>query len=194
MCVWCAVWCVCRAKVVKHNQKLKQKQKDQKLQRALEASDGDKKAKKKRNAAAAALPSLVSGESLDDDVYRDQGFVRPRLLILCPFRHTARKIVDMMAQILGPNTSISGYDKFEVDYADPNDEDDPFAIYNEHKRKNAKRQRGPIQKPADWDAVFKGNVDDDFKVGGIDGAQRSRFDAGWLTTCLCLCLCPCVAM
>lgn len=148
------------------NQKLKQKQRDLKLQKAQEETEnnGDKKNKKKRSAAA-ALPMAM--DNVDEDVYRDQGFVRPRLLILCPFRHTARKIVEMMMQILGPNTSVSGLEKFESDYADPTDEDDPFAIYNEQdprKKKNPKRQRGPIQKPADWEAVFKGNVDDDFKV------------------------------
>jgi hypothetical protein len=208
-----------RAKVLRHNQKLKQKKRDQLLLQAIsndeEMTDKvtnaeedeskpkvSKKNEKKRkrnqsenmakiadplsttnnssttskntNSTLPRLDEMHSGEY--DDVYRDQGFVRPRLLILCPFRHTARKIIDMMIRILGPNTSISNYEKFQEEYADPIEDDpndekqlDPYnyQLYKQQKKRQERQQtssHGPVKKPADWEAIFKGNMDDDFKV------------------------------
>lgn len=213
---------------MQHNKKLKQKQRDNALHKAtaaLQAADEDElvegtllskkdkaakannnissnKSKKRKAPEISSSASIAAAKTqLDDaqdDVYRDQGFVRSRLLILCPFRHTARKIVDHIISILGPNSSVSNYEKFSVEYADPEDDEEPFKVEeddededededeqggingedNEQKKKKkqqklqkkkkaARKQRGPIQKPADWDAVFKGNVDDDFKVSVV---------------------------
>lgn len=51
----------------------------------------------------ARLRELKESGQLDDaaiDKFRDQGLVRPKVLILCPFRKTAMRIVDMMTRLL----------------------------------------------------------------------------------------------
>lgn len=87
----------------------------------------------------------------DNDAMRDQGFCRPRILILCPFRGTALRIVQQIRDILGENTSISGWDKLKDEFSAP-DEDE---------------EDGPdSKKPEDWKELFaKQNIDDDFKMG-----------------------------
>jgi hypothetical protein len=59
--------------------------------------------------------------------------------------------MEKIVKILGPNTSISGLEKFNNEYTDPDEvEEDEDDIKN--------------RKPDDWKALFKGNIDDDFKV------------------------------
>ena len=148
-----------RAKVVKHNDKLKRKAKDQKLTAALNLLEDDsfpsehQKSRKSKKLKQVEPPSSITARNDDgeeNDAMRDQGFTRPRLLILCPFRSSAKFVVTMLLKILGENTSISGLEKFDLEFADPDDSEDEGG-------KKASR-------PADWDALFKGNMDDDFKV------------------------------
>ena len=111
----------------------------------------------------------------------DQGFVRPRVLILCPYRGVALKIVDKIRTILGENTTVANLDKFHeefgsVDYGDGDnsdtDSDSDSDNNNDNnngegkKEKNKKKKKkGPPPRPADWNADFQQNVDDDFKLG-----------------------------
>jgi hypothetical protein len=157
-----------RAKVVKHNQKLKKKLRDSIIANAVakqnDIESGGKNKKKAKRAAAQSTPVDVSAamgavtsttlldndEPVDEsgDASRDQGYCRPRVLILCPFRGTALRIVKGMCDILGENTSISGLEKFESEYSSP--EEDGIS---------------PIsKKPEDWKHLFDQNIDDDFKV------------------------------
>lgn len=56
----------------------------------------------------ARLRELKESGQLDDaaiDRYRDQGLVRPKVLILCPFRKTAMKVVDTITRLLFGNDS-----------------------------------------------------------------------------------------
>ena len=39
-------------------------------------------------------------------------FTRPRVLILCPFRGTAKAIIDKLIHLMGPNTSVAGEIRF----------------------------------------------------------------------------------
>lgn len=84
-------------------------------------------------------------------VLQDQGFTRPRILILCPFRSSARRIVQALVSAFGELTSVSGQDKFNEEFGRPEDEEEE----QEHGK----------SKPADWKAIFEDNVDDDFKMG-----------------------------
>lgn len=97
------------------------------------------------------LKSVESIDALELDVYRDQGFTRPRLLILCPLRSTVMRIVKLIKVILGENTSFSGLDKFEIDFGESSDDGD----------ENTTTKK---EKPLDWHNLFEGNIDDDFKV------------------------------
>lgn len=143
-----------RAKVIRHNQKLKKKLQNS-LVAAAVASDGANKSAKKKNKTAA--PVAAEATNADDaEVMRDQGFCRPRLLILCPYRSTALRIVQAIRAILGENTSISGWDKLVDEYSPPPDDDDD------------KADQAGSRKPEDWKALFhQQNVDDDFKVNSL---------------------------
>ena len=113
----------------------------------------------------------------------DQGFVRPRTLILCPFRGVAMRVIQQLADVFGPNTTVGGEEKFADEYGAPDfsDDDDDDEEEDEHededegaggsgsleakeKKKQKKRTRRP-KPPADWRADFRQNVDDDFKIG-----------------------------
>lgn len=91
---------------------------------------------------------ILKEESINDREFRDQGFTRPRLLILCPFRSSVNKIIQTIVSICGENTSISGMEKFQAEY-----------INGDAEESSSKKE-----KPLDWHAIFEGNIDDDFKV------------------------------
>lgn len=162
-----------RAKVVRHNEKLRKKKRSQAfLQSSGNDSNGeeeekiDVQLKKKQNNKRKSKVEPVPENDVDienDERLRDQGYCRPRLLILCPFRNTLKSIVNMIANILGPNTSISNLEKFQEEYADPDESEDEEDIYDHINSKN-KHNKGKTDKPDDWKATFKGNIDDDFKV------------------------------
>lgn len=147
-----------RAKVIKHNQKLQRKLRDSIVATALAKETTTAKAAKKNKAGkgAAALPIAIPDESVDAittedaDAMRDQGFCRPRVLILCPFRGTALRVVQQIRSILGENTSVSGWDKLQDEFSQLEEED----------------ETGPdSKKPQDWKDLFSNqNIDDDFKV------------------------------
>lgn len=121
---------------------------------------------RKRKANSDAISSAAPMKRLseeEENAYRDQGFVRPRLLILVPFRHMARSIIEKMITILGENTSVSGLEKLQTEYGDPAPEDD---TNNQFLQGNKKSKKPVERKPADWEASFQDkNVDDDFRMG-----------------------------
>lgn len=98
---------------------------------------------------------------------QDQGFSRPRVLILCPFRGSAVKVIQGIQSILGENTSISGMEKLEEEYGPPDEANDEDAaeFMQQQNKKGGSSKKGPAPKPEDWEALFKQqNIDDDFKV------------------------------
>lgn len=143
---------------MKHNQRLKAKQQEQRL--ASVQAKGRETRQSKQAAPAAPIVSLQE----EGAGMRDQGFTRPRLLILAPFRSSAKAIVQSLLSILGENTSVAGMDRLDQEYADPEPDSDDDAGLTE-KQKQRKAEASNKQKPADWQAIFKGNVDDDFKLG-----------------------------
>eukprot|EP01031_Cornospumella_fuschlensis_P029252 gene29252-35311_t len=178
-----------RAKVVKHNQRLKRKAQEEKMKEALSnKKKGGKKSepvKEERKEGKTPRRSTRSknndepskvADDLDEDNGQekekecvldedgadapgnnlDQGFTRPRLLVIVPFRHVARKVVQSILHILGENTSVANKEKFESEYADPEESDDE----GEGDGKARK-----TRKPDDYYQVFAGNNDDDFKMG-----------------------------
>ena len=118
--------------------------------------------KKKKKAIRDALKNETENGIQE---FVDQGFCRPRVLILCPFRGTAMKIIENIKKILGDNTSISNQSKFAEEFGPPDsdseDDSDDEDIGNSEtasgksKRKSKKRKEGS-DKPDDWKALFKG--------------------------------------
>ncbi|XP_076164404.1 U3 small nucleolar RNA-associated protein 25 homolog isoform X2 [Ptiloglossa arizonensis] len=85
------------------------------------------------------------------DGYRDQGLVRPKILIIVPFRHSCLKIVELLISILigeDKGGSVMNKKRFMEDFSG-----------NEliMPKKN--------QKPEDYEQTFQGNIDDTFKIG-----------------------------
>lgn len=79
---------------------------------------------------------------------RDQGFTRPKILIILPFRNTVVDVVKSLIQLAGSDQQEQRK-RFLDDFDSPEPEageDDP-------------------DKPADHVAAFRGNVDDHFRLG-----------------------------
>jgi len=89
--------------------------------------------------------------SRTDDVpeqYRDQGLTRPKVVILLPFRHAALCVVNMLAHLLSTEQqSVMNKTRFESEYGCA---DEPLVMG---------------KKPEDFEATFKGNIDDNFRIG-----------------------------
>lgn len=82
-----------------------------------------------------------------EEKLRDQGFTRPKILIVVPFKECCRKIVELLISLLHPSEKggVANRKRFNEDYAKI-----------ETKRKD---------KPDDYYEIFQGNIDDSFKLG-----------------------------
>ena len=82
------------------------------------------------------------------DQYRDQGLTRPKVLILLPFRDAALCVVNILAHLLSTEQqSVMKKTRFESEYGCA---DEPPVMG---------------KKPEDFEATFKGNIDDNFRIG-----------------------------
>ena len=91
---------------------------------------------------------------------RDQGFTRPKVLILVPMRNTAYQVVQTLLSLLGPKTAVSGMERLREDYGPEEDEGG-----DEEENGEESESKYKTTKPADWKQAFTGNVDDDVKLG-----------------------------
>ncbi|XP_014262398.1 digestive organ expansion factor homolog [Cimex lectularius] len=81
--------------------------------------------------------------------FRDQGLVRPKVLILLPFRDSALKVLKMLIQtLLGETGNVMNRKRFLEEYSD-----------------NAADVPDKHPKPIDYQLLFSGNTDDNFKIG-----------------------------
>lgn len=80
-----------RQKVLRNNALLKQMKEEEKLK---------KKNKNKKQGNVVESCKRLANDDEDDEKYRDQGFTRPRVIILTPFRHGALKIVEIISKLL----------------------------------------------------------------------------------------------
>lgn len=78
---------------------------------------------------------------------RDQGFTRPTVLIITPFRNAAHEIVELMAKHAPTPvaTEIANQARFEEEFSG----EKQFAV----------------DRPADFLDAFQGNTDDSYKIG-----------------------------
>lgn len=152
-----------RVRVLRNNYKLRKRKEKELLKHAhakgTEPSSSRKSNRNKNHTNDA--DNLLGQENLP--LLQDQGYVRPRVLILCPFRSSARKIVSQIISLLGPNTTVSSMSKFEEEYGnhheDANDDDDMEQL------EGGKAAHRPQPKPLDYRNLFHDNIDDDFKMG-----------------------------
>ncbi|KZT10784.1 digestive organ expansion factor [Laetiporus sulphureus 93-53] len=97
--------------------------------------------------------ALKSGAPSPEDV-QDQGFTRPSVLILLPFRSFAMKwIMALTTHTPSPSYQVENRSRFNAEYGLP-----PGAV-----DKLASSEPGTY--PRDHVEMFKGNVDDAFRVG-----------------------------
>merc|ERR1712071_258234 len=102
-----------------------------------------------------------------EEEYRDQGLVRPRVLIITPLKNSALKIVEILAAILlGPKGQIINKPKFYEEFGVEKDEEAGKSKVKEEEKDKIKR------KPEDYEAIFAGNSDDSFRMG-ISVAKRT---------------------
>lgn len=96
--------------------------------------------------------AATTGHSVQADV-RDQGFTRPRVLILVPFRNSATAWMAHLSRMSGCE-QIDNQARFKNDFGLPEGTVDKLA------------QPEALSKyPADHVETFKGNIDDNFRLG-----------------------------
>ncbi|XP_075167174.1 U3 small nucleolar RNA-associated protein 25 homolog [Haematobia irritans] len=89
-----------------------------------------------------------------DDIYRDQGLARPKVLIVTPFRDSAYRIVNIMSEIIkkkekdNDQKSVMNMERFVKEFTGD-------TIY--FPKTNPK--------PEDYEKTFSGNTDDNFRIG-----------------------------
>ncbi|XVE98813.1 hypothetical protein REPUB_Repub03eG0141100 [Reevesia pubescens] len=101
-------------------------------------------------------------EVIPGDDFLDQGFTRPKVLILLPLRSVAFRVIERLIK-LTPATSkvnVEHIDRFYQDFGSEEVEGDEE---KEEQPKNAKPQKPP--KPSDHQSLFKGDTRDDFMIG-----------------------------
>ncbi|XP_053663014.1 U3 small nucleolar RNA-associated protein 25 homolog [Anopheles marshallii] len=93
----------------------------------------------------------VGEESTVGLEFRDQGFVRPKVLIIVPFRESALQCVSVLKRLFAgeQEKSVLNWKRFTEEYGGGSSLHFP--------RKNPK--------PADYERTFAGNIDDNFRLG-----------------------------
>lgn len=100
-------------------------------------------------------------EDDDENKWRDQGYTRPKVLVLLPTRGTCHEFVKRITASLGDSAIVDNEERFDAEYGplDPIDDDDSTG---NARRNVVLRQKGP-----EWNELFgdDANSDDDFKIG-----------------------------
>mmetsp|Transcript_17382 Transcript_17382/g.34138 ORF Transcript_17382/g.34138 Transcript_17382/m.34138 type:complete len:972 (+) Transcript_17382:63-2978(+) len=136
-------------------------------------------------------------ENFEDQI-RDQGFTRPRVLIIVPTRHAALRIMRLMLEMLPPNTNIANKSRIYMEFCEEGAEDmkdvakrvrrekatageafdELFYHHEEHPvlDEDAERRGSASARPADWHDLFTGNTDECFRMGiAFNGRKSVRF-------------------
>eukprot|EP00731_Ephydatia_muelleri_P028176 Em0019g1049a len=89
------------------------------------------------------------GKQLEAEEFRDQGLTRPKVLFVVPFREAALRIVEIIFNLVLPKGEGQVHNKRR--------------FYEEFKDQT--EQPTKVQKPASFQALFAGNIDDCFRLG-----------------------------
>ena len=92
---------------------------------------------------------MEAAKESGEEKLRDQGFTRPRVLIILPFKEVARKVVETLISLLYPSSkgNVSNKKRFDQEY------------------RAVPPSKGSKFKPQDFNETFEGDCDDDFKLG-----------------------------
>lgn len=139
------------------------------LSHALRARSRVQRNDVKVRSTETAGPKKSSLDDKQDGEFRDQGFARPRVLILAPMRNDVYDLVTFISKLsVGTGdgetkvAQIANRDRFEEEFAPDSAEEEDDAA--EEANGDGTGKKGP-QKPGDWKHRFRGNVEDDFKLG-----------------------------
>ncbi|ESQ35029.1 hypothetical protein EUTSA_v10006892mg [Eutrema salsugineum] len=103
-------------------------------------------------------------EILSDDGFLDQGFTRPKVLILLPLRSIAFRVVKRLIQLTpeAQRVNVEHLDRFNAEFGCEDDSDDGDGKTSTNG--NSRTQKS--KKPSDWQALFgEKNSDDEFMLG-----------------------------
>lgn len=101
-----------------------------------------------------------------DDKWRDQGYTRPKVLILLPTRGTCWSFLKQMIQLLGDAAIVDNGDRFDKEFG-PLENDEENNSEDEDATAKARRLAVLKQKGEEWNDLFSDdtNADDDFMMG-----------------------------
>ncbi|KAJ3444141.1 orf protein-related [Anaeramoeba flamelloides] len=143
-----------RTKVMHHSKKIKEIKMKKKNKNQNKSKN---KNKKKKNNGEDEDENENENEELDKmDIFRDQGFTRPKVLILVPFRQHAVSLIETMLKLSTKQQKKTILEKRR--------------FYKEFSEKTADNEN----KPKDYNELFKGNSDDCFRIGVSLGARSIR--------------------
>mmetsp|Transcript_43911 Transcript_43911/g.103878 ORF Transcript_43911/g.103878 Transcript_43911/m.103878 type:complete len:660 (+) Transcript_43911:31-2010(+) len=111
--------------------------------------------------------SLAAGEAAIAQ-FGDQGFARPRALILCPFRSVGAEVVRLILALCPDAKQVLGKKKFEEQF---------FEVEEQEFR----------GKPPDWVHLFAGNNDDCFCLGLSLRAKSVKLYSPFLSSDVLIC-------
>ncbi|XP_010539417.1 PREDICTED: U3 small nucleolar RNA-associated protein 25 [Tarenaya hassleriana] len=120
---------------------------------------------KKNEAKIAKHQETSAEEVLCDDAFLDQGFTRPKVLILLPMRSIAFRVIKRLIQ-LTPQTqrvNVEHLDRFNTEFGAEEDTDVDDGDKDTSENGIPKPQKS--SKPSDFQALFGGNCDDEFMIG-----------------------------
>ncbi|KAI3626055.1 hypothetical protein CBS9595_001416 [Malassezia furfur] len=103
--------------------------------------------------AKAAVAAKADGHDDELPELRDQGFTRPKVLLLVPFRNTAKAWVQRLINVSGCD-QVEHKSRFQTEFSLPPNAVDKLAD-----------PQFASHYPADHRKTFAGNIDDNFKLG-----------------------------
>ncbi|KAL7525772.1 hypothetical protein ACHAXR_002825 [Thalassiosira sp. AJA248-18] len=153
-----------RTRVQRHNRRIKELTNAADNENAADDGGDDDKGRQGKK-------QLDNNDEEDADKWRDQGYTRPKVLVLLPTRGSCWKFVQQMIKMLGDAAIVYNGEKFDEEYgplegaAAAGEEDNS----DDEEDDNAKARRAAVlkQKGAEWNDLFgdDANNDDDFKMG-----------------------------
>jgi len=146
-------------KIKKNNEKIKGS-----------GNTGRKKNNKGRNSKIddnGSDKAAAGGDNDDDDPttsIRDQGFARPKILLLLPMRNIAHRVISRLVDLAVTQTrtdSVQNKQRFNEEFGPEEGEEELDAALL-----NDRAKEGKARKPAEFQALFHhGNLDDHFRLG-----------------------------
>jgi U3 small nucleolar RNA-associated protein 25 len=125
-----------------------------------------------------------------DDQWRDQGYTRPKVLLLFPTRGTCWVFVKKMIELLGDSAILEMEDRFDTEFG-PIKRQEQEGNNDDEVEDGEKARLDAImkQKGREWNELFgeEANDDDDFKIGisltpNVDNKKKNSTKGPTVTT------------